>query len=208
MRPMNDKGWMAMTGRDRLNPSRLRNRFRAVRQAAAAALEALARRGGAAVVRTGETPAPPGGMFVRRFAPWRAALLVLAAALLVGCQQSVRVTEGTAPRRYPYDAEILGTIDMQVFRDATEIEIANHTATTWENFDLWLNERYVRHIERLPAGETMRLSLYEFVDEYGEGLEAGGFLSTGRPDPIVKVEIQTADGLIGLIAIPEKRPVE
>ncbi len=125
-------------------------------------------------------------------------------SLTAGCAQQVRVTEGTTPRQYPYASNALDVIDIQVFRADAEIRLVNMTANSYHDFDLWLNERYVRRVGNLAAGATIRLSLYEFVDEYEEGLKAGGFLSTGRPDPIVKVEIETPNGMLGLIAIPAR----
>lgn len=121
-----------------------------------------------------------------------------------GCIQTTRVTEGTTPRHYPYEAPALQVIDIQVFRADAEIQLVNMTANSYADFDLWLNERYVRRVGNLPAGGTVRLSLFEFVDEHAEGLKAGGFLSTGEPDPIIKVEIETPEGMLGLIAIPDR----
>lgn len=133
-------------------------------------------------------------------------VLTLTACLLgiVGCAPQTRVTEGTVPRHYPYEAPAPRVIDIQVFRHDAEIQLVNMTADSYHEFDLWLNERYVRRVGTLPAGATIRLSLFDFVDEYGEGLKAGGFLSTGRPDPIVKAEIETPEGMLGLIAIPDR----
>ncbi len=125
-------------------------------------------------------------------------------SLTAGCALQTRVTQDTMPRPYPYAANALQVIDIQLFRAEAEIRLVNMTANSYHNFDLWLNERYVRRVGNLNAGETIRLSLYEFVDEFEEGLKAGGFLSTGRPDPIIKAEIETPTGMLGLIAIPDR----
>ncbi len=151
----------------------------------------------------------PGGSKMKRIFSGSKALaavttLAVATGILSfsGCARETRITEGTVPRGYPYSTPALQVIDIQVFRDDAEVRLVNMTANSYHEFDLWLNERYVRRVGHLPAGETIRLSLYEFVDEYEEGLRAGGFLSTGRSDPIIKVEIETPDGMLGLIAIP------
>lgn len=123
---------------------------------------------------------------------------------LPGCIQNTVVTQGTIPRSYPYDLPTLKVVDIQVRRDNTEIQITNTTANSYNDFDLWLNERYLRHVQSLKAGETLRLSLYEFVDEHKEGLKVGGFLATGHPDPIIKAEIQTNSAMIGLIAVADR----
>ena len=129
--------------------------------------------------------------------------LTMLATSVVGCTRGVVVTDGTVARGYPYETPIVRAIDVQVFRKKTTIELVNYTAHSYADFDLWLNERFVRHVERLEAGETLQLSLFEFVDEHGEGLNAGGLLASERPDPIVKAEIETTEGLIGLVAIPD-----
>ena len=69
--------------------------------------------------------------------------------------------------------------------------------------DLWINQRYVSHLDVLPAGKTVRLSLLEFYDERGEGVSAGGLLRTREPTPVRIVEMQLgeAEPLIGLITI-------
>jgi len=123
----------------------------------------------------------------------------------VSCFSAGRLTEGTEPRPYPYDAPIVRTLDVQIFRDASHIELVNHTTESLADFDLWLNERYLRHVDALPPGGSLTLSLYEFLDEYQEPFRGGGIWSTELPEPIVKAEVQTAEGLVGLISIPERR---
>ncbi len=132
--------------------------------------------------------------------------MVLAIPLFVGgCETKTRIMPGTTPRNYPYAESILGTIDIQVFREDTQIELVNHTAYSYDEFDLWLNERYVRRVNHLGAGDRLQISLFEFIDENSEGLRAGGLLTTGTPDPIVKAEIETTEGLVGLITIPDRK---
>ncbi len=129
----------------------------------------------------------------------------VAITMQASCFSTGRLTEGTQPRPYPYDEEILRTMDVQVFRDGSHIELVNHTTQSLSDFDLWLNERYVRHVAALPPGGSVTLSLYEFLDEYQEPFRGGGLWSTQLPEPIVKAEVQTAEGLVGLISIPERR---
>ena len=92
---------------------------------------------------------------------------------------------------------------MQVFRNDTNIEIVNTTARSYRNVDVWVNQRYVSHVEAIPAGETISLSLWDFKDEYGNLFNAGGFFRTYPPTPVRMVEIQVSseDPLIGLVAI-------
>ncbi len=134
-----------------------------------------------------------------------AAIGLSAALMQTACMSGGRLTEGTQPRPYPYDAPILRTLDVQVFRDGSKIELVNHTTQPLADFDLWLNERYVRRIEALPPGESVTVSLYEFLDEYQEPFRGGGLWSTKLPDPVVKAEVQDSEGLVGLIVIPERK---
>lgn len=136
-------------------------------------------------------------------AAWAACLA--ATLLQASCMTRGRLTEGTQPRPYPYDAAILRTLDVQVFRDGSKIELVNHTTLPLADFDLWLNERFLRRIDSLPPGESVKVSLYEFLDEYQEPFRGGGLWSTKLPDPIIKAEVQSGEGLVGLIVIPERK---
>lgn len=149
-----------------------------------------------------------GGGKERAMRTTRAAALAIglaAAAMQTSCITRGRLTEGTQPRPYPYDAAIDRTLDVQVFRDGSKIELVNHTTQPLADFDLWLNERYLRRIDSLPPGESIKVSLYEFLDEYQEPFRGGGIFSTELPEPVVKAEVQGSEGLVGLIVIPERK---
>lgn len=110
-----------------------------------------------------------------------------------------------ATRPYPTAMHRPESADIQVFRDGRFIEIVNATAISYRHFDLWLNRRYVAHIDSLPAGASIRRSLWGFYDVRGEVFNAGGFWRTEAPTPLRLVEIEPAAGeaLVGLITIPE-----
>jgi hypothetical protein len=97
-------------------------------------------------------------------------------------------------------------VDIQVIPDPSggSLKLVNPTATSYRNFDLWLNQRYVRHVDHLKAGESIELPIESFWDERGEGPFPGGWFRYYQPTPIVLVQIQTAPDapLIGLIAKP------
>lgn len=120
------------------------------------------------------------------------------------CASKAHITEGTQPRPYPYEAPALEAAEIQIFRDGPKITVASHTVKSFEDFDLWLNERFVRHIDRLEAGDLLELRLNEFINEHGEPFKGGGFFGASEPDPIVKAEIEMADGMIAIVAIPER----
>jgi hypothetical protein len=127
---------------------------------------------------------------------------VVAAAGLAGCAPDL-YHPARATRPYPFSLHRAEAADIQVFRRGTSIEIVNFTPRTYRGFDLWLNQRYVRHVEELPAGGTISLSLWEFYDERGEVINAGGFFRTHDPTPIALAEIQPGadEPMIGLVTI-------
>ena len=89
------------------------------------------------------------------------------------------------------------------------IELVNATVHSYENFTLWINQRYMLKVDALPAGERLRLSLWDFYDERGERMNAGGFFRVYDPDPVRLVQIQIDDHspLVGLITIRDE-PLE
>ncbi|MHC4219681.1 MAG: hypothetical protein ACYSU7_14660 [Planctomycetota bacterium] len=128
-------------------------------------------------------------------------VLVLIAA---GCNRRMYNPE-LATRSYPHDLHRPESVDIQVFRDGPSLEIVNATARSYRDFDLWVNQRYVHRLPALPAGETIRVSLWDFYDVRGDRYSAGGLWRTEPPMPLRLAQIQEAEDepLIGLIAIPE-----
>jgi hypothetical protein len=131
--------------------------------------------------------------------------MLIPALLIAGEGGCARKTYDPAWATQPYPRELHGSAiaDMHVFRDGESIELVNSTARSYEDFDLWVNQRYVHHVESLPAGKTVELSLWNFKDEYGNCFNAGGFFRTYEPTPVRMVEIQTKpeEKTIGLVTI-------
>ena len=132
----------------------------------------------------------------------RIGVVVLLACTTLGCQ-GVRYDPARATKAYPHQLHHANAVDIQVFRQDTTIELVNATTHSYTDFDLWINQRYAKRIESFPAGETLRLSLWDFFDERGESLNAGGLFRFDEPTPVRLVEIQTGDDqpLIGVITI-------
>ncbi len=130
------------------------------------------------------------------------ALLFAAMLSAASCAKPLYQPE-VATRPYPFDLHTTDTIPVQVFRDHEKIEIVNTTATDFENVDVWINQRYVRHVDAIPAGQSVTLSLWDFADQWGGVFNAGGVWRTLEPTPVRLVELQTAPDapLLGLIAI-------
>ncbi len=108
-----------------------------------------------------------------------------------------------ATRPYPHELHTTNLIDIQVFRDDQDIELVNATPHTYSNVDVWINQRFVRHVEAIPAGETIRLSLWDFFDERGERVNAGGIWRTQEPTPVRLVQLQLGrdEPMIGLTTV-------
>ncbi len=138
----------------------------------------------------------------------RLAVGLLLGGTLLGCQD-IRYDPARGTQSYPHHLHQANSVNIQVFREETTIELVNATTRSYAEFDLWVNQRYVSRIESLPAGATLRLSLWDFYDERGESLNAGGLFRSDDPTPVRLVEIQTSDEepLIGLITI-RAEPVE
>jgi hypothetical protein len=146
-------------------------------------------------------------MRAARFQPL--ACTVIAAMACAACQR-YPYDPSKASRPYPKQLSQGSVVDMQVIPDVNggTLTVVNPTATTYANFDLWLNQRYVRHVDSLPAGENLVLDINTFWDERGEGPFPGGWFRYFEPTPIVLVQIQTAPDkpLIGLVAKPPDNP--
>ncbi len=129
--------------------------------------------------------------------------------LSVGCE-TVRSDPTKATRVYPFNLPQERVADIQVFNDGDAMLIVNATVERWSNAELWLNQRYLHHIDSLNAGQTLRIPLDQFWDVRGEGPFPGGLLRYYPPTPIRLVQIQTAPDapLVGLKAIPTERELD
>jgi hypothetical protein len=113
--------------------------------------------------------------------------------LLTACTGPRTITEGPS---YPQEVPLGPTLDIQVFRRDTHIELTNTTAQALGPASpavLWLNRWYARPIDDLAPGQSLRLPLREFKDRYGESFRAGGFFAIQRPDTLATCELHTAD---------------
>jgi hypothetical protein len=136
--------------------------------------------------------------------PLRGTIFVLMCVAIAGpgCARKT-YDPAWATKPYPEQLHTTDTVDMQVFRNDTNIEIINSTASSYSDFDMWINQRYVAHVESLPAGQSITLSLWDFRDVYGNKFNAGGFFRTIEATPLRMVEIQQRPDqkLIGLVTI-------
>ncbi|TVQ79517.1 MAG: hypothetical protein EA380_04345 [Phycisphaeraceae bacterium] len=125
-------------------------------------------------------------------------LVVLSGVL--GCQG-----RGGIEERHPvYPGVVNGDVllDVQAFRRGTTLEMTNTSTVSFERARVWANRTYSREISGFRIGETIRVGLAAFRNEYGQRFEAGGFFATARPDALVSVEIE-ADGVMYRVVVVE-----
>ncbi len=124
------------------------------------------------------------------------------AASLTGCQSSKQIVPGLT---YPASVARSSTLDIQVFRRETKIELTNTTARSFGPSILWLNGRFSKEIDGLAVGQTLVLRLKDFKDQYGDSFRGGGFFATERPERLALAEIQPKDAnpptILGMIVV-------
>lgn len=101
---------------------------------------------------------------------------------------------------YPDKAQTR-TLDIQVVRSPTTITLTNTTARAYGHSRLWLNRYYSHEIDALGVGQTIELTLSAFRDQSGEPFRSGGFFATRKPQRVQQVQLETEDGLVGLVAV-------
>ncbi len=109
-----------------------------------------------------------------------------------------------ATRAYPHELTQGETIECAAYRDSAKIVIVNNTLNHFENFDVWLNQQYVTHVETLEPGETLKLQVIDFFDEWGETPVPGGFFRSRPPTRIglIQFQIDQSSPLIGVLTTP------
>jgi hypothetical protein len=131
--------------------------------------------------------------------------ITLLAAAISGCQ-TVAYEPQRATRPYPRQLAQGSVAQVQVIPGPHSIRLVNATASGYSDFDLWLNQRYVTHVDGLASGQTLEVPLDRFWDERGEAPFEGGWFRYYQPTPIVLVQAQMDEKspLIGFICtLPE-----
>lgn len=129
----------------------------------------------------------------------RAIALLCLAATLAAC--SPTRDPNLAGPAYPAEKSQTRTLDIQVVRTPTELKLTNTTARAYGTSRLWLNRWYSREIPGLAVGESLTIRLDSFRDIHGEAFRAGGFFATREPQRAELIQLETADGMIGLVAV-------
>ena len=75
----------------------------------------------------------------------RLTVSLLLGGTLLGCQD-VRYDPARATQSYPHHLHHANSVNIQVFRQDTSIELVNATTHAYTDFDLWINQRYASRI--------------------------------------------------------------
>ena len=129
-------------------------------------------------------------------------MIAIATIWLGGCAGSAGpIVEN---ERYPQHLRQTQTLDVQVFREGPKIWMTNTSARSFGPVRMWVNEWYSRVLEDgFAIGQTLEMSLYDFEDVYGDSFRGGGFFATERPEKLVLAQLETEDGLLGLVVVNE-----
>lgn len=140
-----------------------------------------------------------------------AALLYFAAAFAVlpGCVGHPQPTPETALQTaYPEEAPYGDDLDVVVVRDGEEIALVNREPRALGPARLWLNQRYMRPVERIAIGTGNALPLTGFYNRLGEHYPVGSFLRPERSLKLVLAELYDpqANTRYRLTVQPEEQP--
>lgn len=126
-------------------------------------------------------------------------LLGASCAWVGGCA-STHQPAGDA-RAYPAAPARGEVLNIQVFKHPRHVEFTNTTARSFGPCTLWLNGRFSRPIEGIGVGQTVRLPIREFRDEFSESMRPGGFFAIDTPDKLVLAELETEGRFLRLVVI-------
>ncbi len=127
---------------------------------------------------------------------------LLIASALCGCGANLYDPK-LATRAYPEALVQSEVVQIQAVPKETTLQIINATATQYNNIDVWVNRRFVQHVDVLLPGQTIELQIDKFRDVWGQCPQPGGFWRTRAPTPLVLVQIQRSESttLVGLVTV-------
>lgn len=128
--------------------------------------------------------------------PLHVLMIAALTGLMAGCSSDAPVEYA---RSFPGALDRVAPVDAQAVVIEQEMLITNTTARAMPAGTIWINEWYSRPFDGLAIGETVRLPLTSFRDEFSEAFRAGGFWATKAPDWVVSVLLESDESLTPLV---------
>jgi hypothetical protein len=92
--------------------------------------------------------------------------------------------------KYPKAKEqFAGDVDITVIQDRKSIKLTNRTVHSFNDVQVWVNQRYVSRVASIPVGKTTSIALKSLMNQYGEKYPTPGIFRPDRSFPALLVEI-------------------
>lgn len=98
------------------------------------------------------------------------------------------LAEELAELKYPAEAEYGEDLNVRVIRDRTLAQLINVEPQTISNKQLWVNQQWVRQVERIEVGANEPFALVTMINEHGEPFPVGRWLQ-----PEIGQELNSAE---------------
>lgn len=120
--------------------------------------------------------------------------IIVCLVMLSGCEQPPPVVDGPtadalAALRYPGKSEYGPDLDIVVIRDGEHISLTNRTARAYDGMQFWLNQQYVKHVDRIEIGVNPDTQLPTFLNRHRESFPVGSFLQPDLARPVISAEL-------------------
>lgn len=139
--------------------------------------------------------------------PLSIATAVITGAVLVGCNSNpnqykpqasaTEMAAYAASTKYPTDVTPQENLHLTAVVNAGsgQLTLRNFGGPGLANFNLWLNQTYVLHIDRLDPGKSKVIDLVDFYNSGGN--------NDLTPDKITRVQVTTMDGKLYNVQGPQ-----
>lgn len=122
------------------------------------------------------------------------AVLCLISLTLAGCAAPEPVlddptADALSALRYPGRSTYGPDLDIVLTREGSKIRLTNRTARSYTGLQLWLNQQYVQHADRVAIGPNPQMKLATFINRHREPFPTGSFLQPERAKPVISAEL-------------------
>ncbi len=93
-----------------------------------------------------------------------------------------------ADLEYPAEAPYGENLDIIAVKDGFHLRLVNRTAKVYYDLQLWLNQQYVREVDRIEIGDRNSFHLDTFINSHGESFPLGKLLTPEKAIPVVLAE--------------------